>query len=690
VAALFAVLAALGAAGCGHRSSAPPKIVFLSDRDGEWALYAMDRDGQNERRVAQGGRVLGFGEALGFGNPLVSPDGRKVLVARRGLSVTTLATGASKPLGPGEESDATWSPDGTRLAFSGRDGVGLYVVDVRGGTRRALIRRSETWAPAWSPDGTWIAFAHQIGDGPAGVYVVHPDGSGLRRITGYAPYVPGGLTWSGDRRLAFFGLRGSEERAHLVVIDRDMSRIDVSGSPLDGASAAWSPDGRRIAYAAGGTSGTSAIATVNPDGSDRRRLTPSRAPYVDESPVWSPDGKSLVFVRTPIGGGAKRDIREVWSMNSDGSQEHPLTKAYPDGGDNLDPAWIRGPVRAKPAPRAQEVRRAGAVVLRVPFAVDGIAAEGAHAAVAPVAYEEERDVRPTPAILVWRPGHGEPARLVVSPCGGVQQLVLARSRLAFDCDNTFLDLIEQSVWVFDLRTRVPREVFLGHGGGPDPRGLYVDSIVGGDGLLAFGSERRDARNRVRQRTVWRIDGFDGVAVRSRSDTGDVVAAGGRRLAVELGSGRVAILTADGNLVRVLTPPGHRSVFTGVFGSDRKSPVLLEGRDLLTLERRKLRAYDTVTGKLRWQRRVPPGARLEAADRRLVVYTAGSSVYVVSRRTETIVRTDARRLRRLGFRVQRLVHAGLTEDGLFYCFNVADRRYPGRVVFLPRRALAGQR
>ena len=688
MAAVIVVLAAFGAAGCGHGSSAQPqKILFLSDRDGDWGLYAMDGNGRNERRVSSGGRVLAFGNALGFGTPDVSPDGQRVLVPRRGLTVTTLATGASRRIGPGEESSAGWSPDGTHLAYSGREQVGLYVVDVRGGPRHTLLRRSTTWSPSWSPDGRWIAFARQIGYGPVVVDVIHPDGTGLRRLTRYAPGGLDDLAWSHDGRLAFFGLPGNGDRAHLVVVDRDMRHVDVSRTSLDGGTVSWSPDGRRIAYAANEEAPSAGIYTSDPDGGDRRRLTPPRAPFVDDSPLWSPDGKSLLFVRTPIGGGAERYVREVWTMRSDGSQERPLTEAYPDGGDNLDPAWIRGPVRTEPAPRAQEARRGGVVVLRVPFAVDGIAAEGARVAVAPIAYEEQRDVLPTPPVLLWRPGRGAPTPLVVSPCGGVQQLVFAGSRLALDCDDRFLDLIAQSVWVFDLRTRIPREVFLGQGGGPDLRGLYLDNIVAGGGLLAFGSERDDAQGIARQRTVWRVDRFDSVALRSRPGTGDLVAADGGRLAVDLGHGRVAISTADGNLVRVLSPAGHRSLFKAPFGFDRGTPFLLQGRNLLLLEHGMLRAYDSVSGKVRWTRRVPRNAQLEAADRRLVVYTAGSSVHVVSQRGEKVVQTGAHRVRRPGFLAQRAVHAALTANGLVYSFNVADRRYPGRVVFVPRRALA---
>jgi dipeptidyl aminopeptidase/acylaminoacyl peptidase len=639
----------------------------------------MDVNGRNERRVGRAGSAEPFGQTIGFGEPLVSPDGRKVVVARDGVTVVTLATGASTRIGRGEESSTGWSPDSKRLAFSGRENNGLYVVDLRSGRKRTLLGSSTTWTPAWSPDAEWIAFGRQIGYGPVALWAVHPDGSGLRRLTSYATGDPGGLVWSRDGRLAFIGNRGSDGPARLVLVDVRAGRVIVVKSRFDGGSVAWSPDGRTIAYAASVDSRASAIYTVAADGSGRRRLTPSRPLYSDGSPVWSPDGRSLLFVRLPVGGGAESGVSQIWTMRADGSHQRRLTTAYPDGGDNVEPAWIRGAVHTEPAPRPREVRRRGAVVLHVPFPVDGIAAEGGRAAIAPVGFEMERDIQPTPPVLVWRPGHGQPERVVASSCGGVRQLVLAGRRLAFDCDQSYFDLLYQSLWVADLRTRVPREVFFARSG-PQGRGLYLDHVVGAGRLLAFGSTQVRGRGAKLQRALWRVDGFDSVSLSARPETGDVVAAGGGRLAVELPDLRVAITTADGKLVRVLRPPRHPSA---LLGNDPKPPFLLTGRDLLLLEHGTLRAYDTATGELRWERRVPAGAQLEAADGRLVVYTAGSSIHLLSRGRDRVVRTGAQRLRRLRNVVDRPVHAALTPHGLYYCFNVADARYPGRVVFIPR-------
>jgi WD40-like Beta Propeller Repeat len=646
--------------------------------------------------VSTAGRADPFGQSLGFGEPLASPDGRKVLLARRNLTVATFATGAVKRIGAGEETTASWSPDSKRLAYSGPQGSGLYVVDLQGGRKRALSTpRSDVlpfavvFTSAWSPDGKWIAFSCQVDYDTTEVFVVHPDGSGLRWLTDYAP--DGSLAWSRGDRLAFIGRRGSENVAHLVVLRPPGRHVDILGPPLGGGAAvAWAPDGQRIAYAAtNGSSNVSAIYTVRADGSDRRRLTPSSPPASEEAPLWWPDGKKMLFVRTRVGGGAIYGVEEVWMMRADGSHRHALTTPYPDGGDSVEPAWVVGPAHTEPVPRAREVRVGRTTVLRVPFAVDGISAEGARAAIAPVAYGMQRDTEPTPPILLWRPGGGEIAQLLASPCGGIQELVLSRDRLAFDCDNQFFDQTEQAVWVYDLRTRIPREVFFGQGGvsANDVRGIYVDNIGGGGGLLAFGSERVNARGFALHRTLWRVDGLDAIALRTGAQTANLVAARGGRLAAELADGRVAILRPTGAVLRILSVGHRRSPQAPPLGGNAQPAFLLTDHDLLSVDHGILRAYDVRTGSLHWERRVPASAHLEAADGRLVVYAAGSSLHIVSPAGERVIQTRARWPSRIRFLVQHRLHAALTANGLYYCFNVVDAREPGRVVFVPRSALS---
>ena len=302
----------------------------------------------------------------------------------------------------------------------------------------------------------------------------------------------------------------------------------------------------------------------------------------------------------------------------------------------------------------------------------------------------EQDVKPTPPVLLWRPGAGRPRRLVVSSCGGVHRLVLAGRRLALDCDERYFDQISQAIWVYDLRTRLPRELFYAQAGvaASDARGIYVDNLVGGGGLLAFGDERVNADGKTLRRNLWRVEGRDSVAVRGGRHEGLLVAAGGGRFALELAGNRVAILRASGKRIRLIRLQGAGVGHSYLFEL-AKPPFLLSGQDLLFLGGRQLQAYDTNTGKLRWHRRVPKDAELESAEGGLVVYTAGSTIHLVSPGGESVVHTGAQVLHRLRYDVGRRLHAALTSNGLYYSFNVRGRRYPGRVVFVPRSALGGR-
>jgi Tol biopolymer transport system component len=157
---------------------------------------------------------------------------------------------------PAHDSDPAWSRDGQKIAFlSRRDGKQeIYVVNADGSGLRNLTHSPEhEFRPAWSLDGRKILFTRSsdfFKRADVGVYVMNADGSGQRRLT----YTQG---------------RGD-------------------GNPVSG-DAAWSPDGRKIAFEKplGKWEHDSAeIYVVNADGGGLQRLT--RRPGSDDYPVWSP------------------------------------------------------------------------------------------------------------------------------------------------------------------------------------------------------------------------------------------------------------------------------------------------------------------------------------------------------------------------------------------------------------------
>jgi len=234
-----------------------------------------------------------------YGEPLVSPDGRKVLVAEHGVSVVFLADGSRRRLGPGEEYSPSWAPDSRRIVISGAQNRGLVIADLHG-RRRHLLGRGLAWSPSWSPDGRWIAYvAEDRVQDVYPVYVVHPDGSGRVRLTDYSPAGDDPLAWApGSRRLAFVGSVQDTDEANLVVVDVAERSTLVLGFPVTGGGPSWSPDGARLAYVtAAGKGNRSAIFTIHPDGRGRRRLALGVPDAATPAPVWSPDARRLLFER---------------------------------------------------------------------------------------------------------------------------------------------------------------------------------------------------------------------------------------------------------------------------------------------------------------------------------------------------------------------------------------------------------
>lgn len=85
---------------------------------------------------------------------------------------------------PERQSEPSWSPDGTRIAFRGGSfpDVDIWLADADGSDPvRVIDHPAADGYPVWSPDGSRLAFVSNR-DGVWKLYVMDADGSNLREL----------------------------------------------------------------------------------------------------------------------------------------------------------------------------------------------------------------------------------------------------------------------------------------------------------------------------------------------------------------------------------------------------------------------------------------------------------------------------------------------------------------------------
>lgn len=167
------------------------------------------------------GRWLAFSRTFGNGKTGTLHKELDVI----GIDGQNPRTLAVNPDPYGARGEPSWSPDSTRIAFE-LDELRLATVSVTGGPRVPLTKPARMVVdsdPIWSPDGQLIAFTRFPSRGVSDVWLVRPNGTGLRRLT-TTPIPPQGVARVGSTPLAW-----SPDSTQLLAFRHDrFSIVDVA------------------------------------------------------------------------------------------------------------------------------------------------------------------------------------------------------------------------------------------------------------------------------------------------------------------------------------------------------------------------------------------------------------------------------------------------------------------------------
>jgi WD40 repeat protein len=236
----------------------------------------------------------------------------------------------------GNDGFPAWSPDGKRIAFaSDRDGgTNIYSMDPEGGHLRQLTHEKNEAkcgcvAPCWSPDGKWLAFGRLKGD-KRQVCKVPADGSRGNTVTVLTEDASD-PSWSPNGKRITFAAYHGKAGWRLGIMNADGSeRHDLSetDNPAGATTPAWSPDGHWIAYADHAL-GATEIFLISPEGKHRHQLT--YCSNMNCNPIWSPDGECITFMHMEVGGSGFLTIRaDGTGLGTDNvaGTDHPAGPAF--------------------------------------------------------------------------------------------------------------------------------------------------------------------------------------------------------------------------------------------------------------------------------------------------------------------------------------------------------------------------
>jgi TolB protein len=376
--------------------AAKHRVLFNRYRVPEIGLFVADADGKNER-AAVPHRESEY-------SPSLSADGKWVVFTseRGGQSDLYRAhpdgTGLEQLTDdPAFDDQGALSPDGATVAFVSTRGNGManiWLLDIARKKYTNLTKSaSANFRPSWSPDGKWIAFSSERDSNPGrfpgqwehlqstGIYVVHPDGTGLRRVT-KAGGVAGSPSFSADSaRILYYETdetgaylaKSGRSRTEIVSVDMATgerrqytasNEVKLSPQWLTGGRisyivrspdsnqglriwhpdrrvvtvaqgavrhASWSPDARQVVYER----------ILQPASTEHLVPTASRDPdfellLSEPFPSFSPDGKKLLYSQYANNGTNPGDT-SVEIMNADGSDKKPLF--HKQGYSAFDAVW---------------------------------------------------------------------------------------------------------------------------------------------------------------------------------------------------------------------------------------------------------------------------------------------------------------------------------------------------------------
>jgi TolB protein len=265
------------------------RILFSQTAGEHRDIYTVRPDGRELRRLTKSSGEAMWPEPSPDGSKIVYEDDEPT---RAVIALIDADGGDRRVLTPsGYQGQPAWSPDGRRIVYE-RDRAagdnGVWTMRPDGSDLRRLTRNPYAGAecgcdtdPAFSPDGRRVSFVRVRAEsrGLGALFVMDRDGRNLRRLTSWR-FDPGiKHAWKPDGSQILVSSNSNpqpEESSNLYLLRPDGTGLRAlthfKGASPNALAGSWSPDGRRIVVKTD-ESGDYQLYLMHADGSNRRRIT---------------------------------------------------------------------------------------------------------------------------------------------------------------------------------------------------------------------------------------------------------------------------------------------------------------------------------------------------------------------------------------------------------------------------------
>jgi Tol biopolymer transport system component len=275
-------------------------IAFpATDANNVTEIYYMHASGGDPRKLTN--------DSLWKYTADISPDGSQIVYTRGSsrrelsfplqiLTISTLGGGSTRIAEAGN--GPRWSPDGSSIAYIARgpmQGIGLWVMNSDGRNKRLVLEDSlgGRVSLAWSPDGKSIAWLRSF-RGEADVYqeiIIRDLESGKERQLTFDKKNIDEVYWMPQGEIIFSSNRNGPSNLW-AISSSGGTPLQITKGPGPDLGIKASRDGKRILYLQQSTFGSIWVGDLQ--GMFSRQITPDDQTVV--SAAFSPDGRQIAYV----------------------------------------------------------------------------------------------------------------------------------------------------------------------------------------------------------------------------------------------------------------------------------------------------------------------------------------------------------------------------------------------------------